>query len=224
MPLVFLVRHAQASFGTDDYDRLSERGREQSRWLGEYFAERGTRFARIVAGTLKRQRQTAEELLGVIGVDPQRIETHAGLDEYHGGPIYASFTGGADPIAQQKSDYKGYWQTVRQSMLAWSENRLTNVPETWDQFAQRMREALAASVAGLGRDDVALVVSSGGSISRLIVDLTGGSASTMIDLNQQYRNTGISELIAAGDRLRVASFNNIPHLERQDRRHAISYA
>lgn len=224
MPLVFLVRHAQASFGTDDYDRLSDRGRQQSRWLGEYFAERGTPFARIVTGTLKRQRQTAEELLGVLGIDPGRIETQAGLDEYHGGPIYASFTGGADPIAQQKSDYKGYWQTVRQSMLAWSENRLANVPETWDQFAQRMREALSASVAGLGRDDAVLVVSSGGSISRLIVDITGGTASSMIDLNQQYRNTGICELIAAGDRLRLASFNSIPHLERQDRRHAISYA
>jgi broad specificity phosphatase PhoE len=67
MPRVFLVRHAQASFGTDDYDRLSERGRPQSRWLGEYFAERGTSFARIVAGTLKRQRQTAEEMLGATG-------------------------------------------------------------------------------------------------------------------------------------------------------------
>lgn len=224
MPLVFLVRHAQASFGTDDYDRLSERGRQQSRWLGEYFAERGTAFARVVAGTLKRQRQTAEEMLAVLGADTNRIETHAGLDEYHGGPIYASFTGGADPIAQQKSDYKGYWQTVRQSMLAWSENKLTDVPETWEQFAQRMREALVYSVAGLGRDDAVLVVSSGGSISRLIVDITGGSASTMIDLNQQYRNTGICELIAAGDRLRVASFNSVPHLERSDRRGDITYA
>jgi phosphohistidine phosphatase SixA len=50
MALVFLVRHAQASFGTHDYDRLSELGRQQSRWLGEYFAERGVRFARVVAG------------------------------------------------------------------------------------------------------------------------------------------------------------------------------
>ena len=34
MPIVYLVRHAQASFGTENYDRLSERGRRQSRWLG----------------------------------------------------------------------------------------------------------------------------------------------------------------------------------------------
>jgi broad specificity phosphatase PhoE len=63
MALLFLVRHAQASFGTHDYDRLSDQGRQQSRWLGEYFKERGVVFSRVVTGTLKRQRDTATELL-----------------------------------------------------------------------------------------------------------------------------------------------------------------
>ena len=49
-----MVRHAQASFGTDDYDRLSELGHRQSRWLGEYLAERQLTFARVVTGTLRR--------------------------------------------------------------------------------------------------------------------------------------------------------------------------
>ncbi|HEX5612745.1 MAG TPA: phosphoglycerate mutase family protein, partial [Burkholderiales bacterium] len=48
MAELYLVRHAQASFGTEDYDRLSELGRRQARWLGEYFAERGMRFDRVV--------------------------------------------------------------------------------------------------------------------------------------------------------------------------------
>ena len=46
---LWLVRHAQASFGSDDYDRLSERGEQQAvrfaRWLAadpdlEAFAEK----------------------------------------------------------------------------------------------------------------------------------------------------------------------------------------
>jgi broad specificity phosphatase PhoE len=77
---------------------------------------------------------------------------------------------------------------------------------------------------GLGRDDVALVVSSGGAIGRLLGDLTGASAASAIEFNLQYRNTGFCELIANGNRLRVTSFNNIPHLERADRRGAITYA
>ena len=224
MGVVFLVRHAQASFGTADYDRLSELGFTQSRWLGEYFAERGTRFARVVAGTLRRQQETARTMLEVLGVDPGVIQTHGGLDEYHGGELYAAYTGGADPVAHQRSDYRGYWQTFRAAMLAWAQNELPQMPETWDQFAQRMRAALAQATAGLGRDEAALVVSSGGAIARLLSDITGASAAASIEFNLQFRNTGFCELIANGDRLRLSSFNNIPHLERSDRRGAITFA
>ncbi|MCO8647501.1 histidine phosphatase family protein, partial [Burkholderia multivorans] len=38
MAELFLVRHGQASFGTDDYDRLSDVGVQQGVWLGEYLA------------------------------------------------------------------------------------------------------------------------------------------------------------------------------------------
>ena len=37
MSMLHLVRHGQASFGADDYDKLSELGWQQSRRLGEYW-------------------------------------------------------------------------------------------------------------------------------------------------------------------------------------------
>ncbi len=46
MALLFLVRHGQASFGQAHYDQLSDQGRQQARWLGEYFAGRGLKFKR----------------------------------------------------------------------------------------------------------------------------------------------------------------------------------
>ncbi|HBD39143.1 MAG TPA: histidine phosphatase family protein, partial [Cupriavidus sp.] len=52
MATLFLVRHGQASFGAANYDCLSDTGRQQSRWLGEYFRDRGVQFRRVVAGTL----------------------------------------------------------------------------------------------------------------------------------------------------------------------------
>ncbi len=224
MALLFLVRHAQASFGTHDYDRLSDQGRQQSRWLGEYFKERGVVFSRVVTGTLKRQRDTATELLSVMSMDPAMAQSHAGLNEYHGDRIWAAHTGGADPVARQKADYRGYWQTFREGMLAWSQDRLTDVPESWADFAVRIHAGLAHATTGLGRDDTALVVSSGGAIGRLLGDITGASAAVAIEFNLQFRNTGFCELVANGDRLRLTSFNNIPHLERADRRGAITFA
>ncbi|MFZ9405518.1 MAG: histidine phosphatase family protein [Burkholderiaceae bacterium] len=224
MALVFLVRHAQASFGTHDYDRLSELGRQQSRWLGEYFAERGVRFSRVVAGSLKRQQDTAREILDVLGQDSGLILTHEGLNEYHGEKLYAAYTQGADPVAHQKSDYRGYWKTFRAAMLAWAKDELPGMPETWGEFAQRMRAGLGHGCAGLARDEVALVVSSGGAIGRIVSDLTGANAASAIEFNLQFRNTGFCELLAIGDELRLTSLNNIPHLERADRRKSITFA
>ena len=34
MPVIYLIRHGQASFGKEDYDQLSEPGWEQSRKIG----------------------------------------------------------------------------------------------------------------------------------------------------------------------------------------------
>ncbi len=224
MPLILLVRHAQASFGTDDYDRLSDLGRQQSRWLGEYFAARGLTFRNIRAGSLVRQQDTARELLAAMGHDAGGIVTDPGLNEYSGEALYAAHTGGADPVVQQRADFKGYWRTFRAAMQAWADDKLDPVPETWAQFGARMRNAVLAAGQGLERDEVGLVVSSGGAIGRLLGEITGAPANTAIEFNLQFRNTGFCELISVGESLRVASFNNVPHLEHPERRRAITFA
>ena len=63
MGTIYLVRHGQASFGADDYDQLSDLGRRQSVRLGEYFLEKGIHFDVLMAGTLRRHKQTMEGIL-----------------------------------------------------------------------------------------------------------------------------------------------------------------
>ena len=155
MALVFLVRHGQASFGSADYDRLSDRGRQQSRWLGEYFHARGIRFCRVVTGSLKRQRDTAREILASMEAGPEIVE-HAGLNEYHGEALYAVHTGGRNPLDHQRADYRDYWRTLKGAMLAWTKDELPGVPETWAQFGARTRAGLDLACADLARDDCGL--------------------------------------------------------------------
>jgi broad specificity phosphatase PhoE len=223
MSLIYLVRHGQASFGAEDYDRLSELGRRQSHWLGEYFAERGIRFARVLCGTLARQRDTATAILSAMGETIEPL-VHPGFDEYHAGPIYTAFTRGRSPVEHQRADYKDYWQTFRKAMNHWADTGLEDVPETWAQFGERIAAGLAAAAADTGREDRVLVVSSGGAICRAVADVLGAPASTAIELNLQYRNSGFTELIAGGGRFRLLSFNQVPHLERDGRVDAISAA
>ena len=60
MSILCLVRHAQASFLTQDYDRLSPLGHEQSRLLGEYCVRHDLHFDRAIIGPRRRHRETAE--------------------------------------------------------------------------------------------------------------------------------------------------------------------
>ncbi len=90
MSTLLLVRHGQASFFTDDYDRLSELGLRQSRALAEYWLSRGEAFDEVYVGTLNRQRETAEaagEVLHAAGRAWPAHEVLPGLDEYPGDAI-----------------------------------------------------------------------------------------------------------------------------------------
>ena len=213
--LLFLVRHGQASFGQANYDQLSTLGRQQSRWLGEYFAARGVIFTRAVAGTLVRQRDTASEILSGMGV-ATLVDTHAGLNEYNGEALYAKFTDGRDVLAHQKSDYRGYWRTLKTAMHAWADGSLTGDFETWAEFGERTRTALQTATTGLGREDAALVVSSGGAISRALIDILGCPGAMAVEFNLQFRNTGVCELIVGSDATRLVTFNALPHLDRPE--------
>lgn len=224
MSLVYLVRHAQASFGTNDYDRLSELGVKQARWLGEWFAENNIGFRRVMAGTLRRQQDTAREILDVLGIPPHCIVTHEGLNEYRGEAIWSAHTDGADPVERQRNDFRGYWRTFREAMAFWAEDRLLDVPETWAQFGARISDALEVATHDTNRDDNLLVVSSGGAISRCVAQMLGSPATVAIELNLHFRNTGFCELISGGGELRVLSYNNVPHMMRPDRREAITFA
>ena len=96
--------------------------------------------------------------------------------------------------------------------------------ETWEAFGARMRDAVSTGIDGLGRDDTVLLVSSGGAIGRYVSLVTGAPGRTAIEFNLQFRNTGFCELVSVGESMRLISFNNLPHLELEARRHAVTFA
>ena len=61
--LLTLIRHGQASFLADDYDRLSETGARQAHKLGEYWARAGVLFDQVYFGPARRHVQTGEIVL-----------------------------------------------------------------------------------------------------------------------------------------------------------------
>src|SRR5699024_2213812 len=71
---LFLVRHGQASLGTDDYDRLSERGHRQAARVAARLAGPVARGAGLWSGTLRRHNQTLAPLAHARAADVERSE------------------------------------------------------------------------------------------------------------------------------------------------------
>src|SRR5882757_1587950 len=81
MAVIYLIRHAQASFGARDYDKLSEQGERQAVVLGKALAARGVRPDLVVTGSMSRHLRTAQLALEAAGLD-DRAEVDPGFDEF----------------------------------------------------------------------------------------------------------------------------------------------
>ncbi|MEO1001217.1 MAG: phosphoglycerate mutase family protein, partial [Pseudomonadota bacterium] len=87
---IVLVRHGQASAGAEDYDRLSALGHEQAAWLGHYFEAHGMGFDRVLRGSLRRHRETAEGIASAMG--GFAADEDARLNELEYGDLQERFT------------------------------------------------------------------------------------------------------------------------------------
>jgi broad specificity phosphatase PhoE len=221
MAELYLVRHGQASYGSGDYDRLSDLGWRQSRWLGEYFAERGVRFDRVVRGTLRRHAETLAGIGEGLGAAPA-FDMDTGLDEYDSLSLLKARYGElGEP--HQGSDRRAHFRLLREALYAWAEGALEGeAHERFEAFRARVVGSLEAIRAA--EAERVLVVSSGGPISTMLGEVLGLAPRAIVDMNMQLRNASICELRFNARAMHCVSFNTIPHLDRPDRAEALTYA
>lgn len=212
---LWLVRHGQAAFATDDYDRLTPLGAQQAEWLGDHLRDQGTGFDCIAHGALRRQRETAEAIARILGAT---AVLQPGLEEYSADALIRA--AGFDPDDRTLTR-RQHFARLRGILVDWSEGRVVGA-ETWAAFRDRVRGALDALTQA--RDGRVLAAASGGSIAMAVADVLGLSAGKMITLNLQARNTGVTRLVFSRSGVYLNQFNAVPHLERADRQYAETYS
>lgn len=204
MPTVLLVRHGQASFGGEDYDVLSERGRAQSARLAADLARRGVRFERVVSGSLARQRDTAAAL-GEFTVDPR-------WDEYDADDILAHHSTSAvrlerrGPVTVSPREFQ---DALEAALLGWvAAGDASPARETWPAFAGRVAAALDAAA-----ERSTVVSTSGGVIAAACVALLGVAPAAFVALNRVTINAGVTKVVRGRSGTTLVSFNEHAHLE-----------
>jgi broad specificity phosphatase PhoE len=234
MSVIYLVRHGQGSFGTDNYDKLSTVGREQCRLLGLHFAEQGERIDALYAGTLERQRETAELIAdGLAGGGAERLSLHtdAAFNEYEGDQILKDFAAqlSEEDLARAgwpglQKDRKRFQLFLEQAAGAWVQGKvLAEGTHAFRAFHGRVIGALTAIMQREGRGKTLIISSSGGVIGTIVAHVLGASNQTGIELNWAVHNASVTRLIYSEQKVSLSMFNALPHLERPDRRKLITY-
>ena len=208
MSVLYLVRHGQASFGTDDYDRLSDLGKAQSRTTGRFLASQGIEPDRIVHGEMLRQRQTAEGLLEGMGLS---MDAHvdSGWNEYAAWEL----TGVLDDVdPRAKHDSKIFQGELERGAARWASGEHDeDYRETYKQFTSRVERALDDAVAAMGSGQSTIVVSSAGAIAWTAARLIGGGFDQWMAFNRVTINTGITKIITGRGGTSLISFNDHGH-------------
>ena len=221
----YLVRHGQASFGAKNYDKLSDLGHQQARWLGEYFTARDITFSQAFMGDMVRHKETTQGILDGLS-QPPVVTVDTGFNEFNFQNIGNSYLS-LNPQSRLPDNPKpaDFYRLLKLAMHAWSEDLLTKntLEESWLDFKNRVQNALH-SVCQQNNDAPILIVSSGGAISMLMSLVLGLDAKQVIELNMQVRNTSISHFYYNKSTIRLASFNNVPHLDSPDRLDSITFS
>jgi broad specificity phosphatase PhoE len=229
MGVLYLVRHGQASGNDGSYDGLTDLGREQARAVGAELARRGVRPDLVVTGELRRQRETADELLTMLGEPaagwsvPVR-KTDSRWDEYdHLALLAAHEPRHRDPIALATDistaprPGRALQDLLDTALRAWmtAEDR-AGYAETFPAFRARVRAALD-EVNAAGRA-TAVVVSSGGPISAICAGLLGVPADGWLALNRVIVNTSITAVLTGGRGASLLTYNDHAHVAGDGRR------
>jgi len=200
MAQLLLIRHGQASYGEVDYDRLSEKGREQACALGRHLA--GAKLDALFAGPLRRQQETA-----ALAVEHGKLPAPTTVDELAEYPAFE--------IVKQ---FPG--EPFHDVMNKWSRGELAIAGvEHVREFAARVRAGLDRVVRACGSGGRIGVVTSAGPIGVALGLVFGASEHHMVRASAVVRNASITELKLRTrdfawhpEKVALLSFNSVAHL------------
>ena len=231
MSVLILVRHGQASFFSDDYDRLSTVGVAQSCALGDYWARQPEGVDEVYVGPRRRQRETAEcvgaqyRASGRSWPEPVVLEA---LDEYdlaglleRLGPALAAHDPGFLALRNAYRGDSGEAERLRSFqhmfealLLHWitTPDEFPQV-ESWPAFRARVRRGLAQITDRPGHGRHVAAFTSGGFIGTAVGLALAAPDRTALELNWRLRNASVTRLVFTPGRMTLDEFNGMPHLQ-----------
>jgi broad specificity phosphatase PhoE len=223
--MITMIRHGQASFGDDDYDRLSPLGVRQARILARHLLDTAFRPDAVYSGTLARQTATAQEVLSAYragGRDLPELELMSGFNEYDTNAIVTALFPDmvkddpslGDELTKMYTSKASFKRVFEAAMLRWVSGEF-GAPgaESWRDLKGRVSGSIRSIMKRHGRGKTIAVFTSGGAIAASLSYVLGIPGDDAMRLNWQIINTSMTRYMYNEERITLAGFNSIAHLE-----------
>jgi broad specificity phosphatase PhoE len=234
MATLYLVRHGQASFGSDDYDRLSPLGERQASLIGRYFAACGIQPDRVFSGSLRRQRDTAALALAALPQAPA-VEVDVRFNEIAvddqiaqlGPAVLARYPELAAFAERAHSSSKDYQKLLRVVFAHWV--ALAEPPpglESYACYADKVQAALRDAMAAGGSGRSVCIFTSGGTIATAVAQVLGLAGEHTYTFYEPMMNASITRLLYRPGQVSLSSYNDTSFLDllgRQQGESLLSY-
>ena len=217
MARLYLVRHAQASFGAEDYDKLSELGLKQSTYIPGHFSDDPTVKRVLYRGDMLRHKETAEYSFSAM-----TPVINAGLNEFDHINVLAVHQPAIHDkekmtaiIMDQKDPRQFMEDEFKTAMHNWmDEEGTTSYNESFKHFKERVSTTIQQIIADARREKQkeVIAVTSGGVIALYMTILLEIPQNKMTELNQHIANTSVTSLLFNDKKTTLSYYNNFSHL------------
>jgi len=225
MSMIYMIRHGQASFGKDDYDQLSPLGKRQARILAQHLLTTDFHPDAAYSGTMARQTATAQEVLSAYRAAGRKVpdlEMLSGFNEYDTSTIVTALFPDMvkedpslnDELPKMYTSKASFKRVFEGAMLRWVAGEFDSPAiESWEEMKSRVAGSLRLITESQGRGKTIAVFTSGGAIAASLAHVLGISGERAMRLNWQLVNASVSRFMYNEERITLAGFNTITHLE-----------
>jgi broad specificity phosphatase PhoE len=230
-----MIRHGQASFGSENYDRLSPLGVVQAGIVANHLVKIGLRFDAVYTGCMERQKKTAEALINVYreqGLPIFNLIKAEAFSEYDAKSVFnyqMPMMIAADPslskdVKRIYSDEQVFLRLFQQVVTRWASGKY-DPPESprWREFRDGVQQGIQEVMARQISKRSIAVFTSGGPISaavQMALDLTDEKA---LAVSWQIMNASITRFTFNSKGIALAGFNDITHLKLEGNKDLLTY-
>jgi broad specificity phosphatase PhoE len=220
MATIYLVRHGQASFGAENYDKLSDLGCRQAQVTGAYFRDTGVVFDAVYSGDLSRQRETARLAIAsqpaeiAHHIDPRFNEIENDEQVKYLVPEVVKTNPEIQALVDRGlSSGKDYQKVIEAVFNYWvspacSDTRLAS----WADYSQGVREALADVIREQGAGKTVGIFASGGTLATIVADVLGLGGDETYQFYEPVFNCSVTQLFYNRSKVSLSYYNDCSFL------------